>query len=164
MAKGSLPFVIGTGLGRTGTLSLYTALNQLGYKSFHMAEILLKGVTTQSWFDLAEAKMAMLDGEHDLVNSSGERSEAEELVDRLVQEIVGIGYDATTDFPACLLYKEFMELVPDAKVILSVRTSGDVWSKSTQSTIGQMGGIVNHAPFRFTSHFRGFAVLDNWSV
>ena len=97
-----------------------------------------------------------------MVNSSGERSEAEELVDRLVQEIVGIGYDATTDFPACLLYKEFMELVPDAKVILSVRTSGDVWSKSTQSTIGQMGGIVNHAPSRFTSHFRGFAVLDNW--
>jgi hypothetical protein len=32
--------VIGAGFGRTGTLSLYTALNSLGLPSYHMVEVL----------------------------------------------------------------------------------------------------------------------------
>ncbi len=31
--------VIGAGFGRTGTLSLWTALNRLGYKTHHMIEV-----------------------------------------------------------------------------------------------------------------------------
>ena len=32
--------IIGVGFGRTGTESLYTALNQLGYPCYHMFEVL----------------------------------------------------------------------------------------------------------------------------
>jgi len=32
--------VIGAGFGRTGTMSLYTALNQLGFPCYHMLEVL----------------------------------------------------------------------------------------------------------------------------
>ena len=32
--------VIGAGFGRTGTLSTYTALKQLGYPCYHMFEVL----------------------------------------------------------------------------------------------------------------------------
>lgn len=35
--------VIGPGFGRTGTMSLYTALKALGYKPHHMYEVLTKG-------------------------------------------------------------------------------------------------------------------------
>ena len=32
--------IIGTGYGRTGTLSTYTALNQLGFPCYHMVEVI----------------------------------------------------------------------------------------------------------------------------
>ena len=32
--------VVGAGFGRTGTMSLYTALNQLGFPCYHMIEVL----------------------------------------------------------------------------------------------------------------------------
>lgn len=32
--------IIGAGFGRTGTLSVYTALNQLGFPCYHMFEVL----------------------------------------------------------------------------------------------------------------------------
>ena len=35
--------VIGAGLGRTGTFSLLNALNELGYKTHHMAEVFKNG-------------------------------------------------------------------------------------------------------------------------
>ena len=33
--------VIGAGYGRTGTMSTYTALNQLGFPCYHMIEVLM---------------------------------------------------------------------------------------------------------------------------
>ena len=33
--------IIGAGFGRTGTMSTYTALNALGFPSYHMAEVIL---------------------------------------------------------------------------------------------------------------------------
>jgi len=32
--------IIGAGYGRTGTMSLYTALNQLGFPCYHMIEVM----------------------------------------------------------------------------------------------------------------------------
>lgn len=161
MVKGNLPFVIGAGMGRTGTLSLYTALNQLGYKSFHMKEIMQGSGDINSWADVAEAKVNQDTG-HGHINSLTKRKEADELAIRVAKEVIKMGYNATTDFPICFLYRELMDLVPDAKVILSVRTSGDVWSESVLSTIGQVGGLSSRAPFRFIPHFRQFSRIDNW--
>ncbi len=39
-AAGKQLKVIGAGMGRTGTDSLRTALNELGYKTYHMCELL----------------------------------------------------------------------------------------------------------------------------
>ncbi len=33
--------IISAGLGRTGTLSTYAALNELGYPCYHMTEVIL---------------------------------------------------------------------------------------------------------------------------
>jgi len=161
MVNGNLPFVIGAGMGRTGSLSLYTALNQLGYKSFHMKEIMQGSVDINSWADVAEARVNQDTG-HDQIYSLTKLKEADKLAIRVAKEMIDMGYNATTDFPISLLYKELMDLVPDAKVILSVRTNGDVWSDSVMNTIGQVGGIVSSAPFRFIPHFRQFSKIDNW--
>lgn len=151
MVNRELPFVIGAGMGRTGTLSLYTALNQLGYKTFHMKEIFRNGAGAD-FFDLAEASQ----------DAGGNSKDVDRLAVRTAQGVINLGYNATTDFPASLLYQELMELVPEAKVILSVRTDGDAWSKSVMSTIGQMGIATSRAPFRFAPFFRQFEKLDRW--
>ena len=48
--------VIGSGFGRTGTDTLRQALTELGYKTYHMKEIIDGGLTkdVQDWIDLAE--------------------------------------------------------------------------------------------------------------
>ena len=45
------------------------------------------------------------------------------------------GYVATTDYPGCLFYKEFLEWNPDAKVILTVRDNPEKWVESVRATI-----------------------------
>ena len=53
--KNDLPFVVGAGLGRTGTHSLRAALEKLGYsKTFHMKEILEGHTPPDKWFALAQ--------------------------------------------------------------------------------------------------------------
>eukprot|EP00592_Proboscia_alata_P000543 CAMPEP_0194373690 /NCGR_PEP_ID=MMETSP0174-20130528/22168_1 /TAXON_ID=216777 /ORGANISM="Proboscia alata, Strain PI-D3" /LENGTH=137 /DNA_ID=CAMNT_0039152933 /DNA_START=339 /DNA_END=749 /DNA_ORIENTATION=- len=110
---------------------------------------------------MAEARVNQDTG-HGQINSLTKRKEADELAIRVAKEMINTGYNATTDFPISLLYRELMDLVPDAKVILSVRTSGDVWSGSVLRTIGQVGGLFSRAPFRFIPHFRRFSVIDSW--
>ncbi|KAJ1557047.1 hypothetical protein HK405_000992, partial [Cladochytrium tenue] len=54
------------------------------------------------------------------------------------------GYDATVDYPGCVVYKELMEKYPDAKVILTVRDPHSWW-KSANETImhpGMRGSLV----------------------
>ena len=46
------------------------------------------------------------------------------------------GYLATVDSPGCDIYQDLMTLYPNAKVILSVRDSDEVWWESFSSTIG----------------------------
>ena len=45
------------------------------------------------------------------------------------------GYNACVDFPFSLFYKELLEAIPDAKVLLTVRDHGDTWNKSVYDTI-----------------------------
>lgn len=144
-----LPFVIGAGLGRTGTLSLKTALDALGYKTFHMHAILSGDAGIEPWFDAARAR----------TKNGGD---AEAAAVRAAESVLDLGYNATTDFPVCLLYRELLELRPDARVILSVRTSGDAWGRSVLDTIGNVGDIIAGAPFSFFLFWRQFAAVDTW--
>jgi len=98
--------VIGPGFGRTGTMSLFTALNQLGYKTHHMTEAFKTGLA--GW---AKA-------------GRGEKVDFSELLK---------GYNATTDFPSCMYYKELIKLNPKAKVILSYRDPNKWYDSATES-------------------------------
>jgi Sulfotransferase domain len=102
--------IIGAGFGRTGTLSLKHALEELGYSPcYHMSELFDKpGVDTQ-WDAIV----------------SGEPAD---------WHTIFKGYQATVDWPACTFYKELMQLYPDAKVLLSARDP-EKWYDSVANTI-----------------------------
>src|ERR671916_717534 len=102
--------VIGAGFGRTGTMSLKVALEELGFgPCYHMIELFGHPEHVPIW----EAA------------SQGKSVDWEELFS---------GYRATTDWPACTFYKKLMDRYPDAKVILTVRDP-DRWYDSTRNTI-----------------------------
>jgi hypothetical protein len=103
--------VIGAGIGRTGTMSLNLALEQIGYgPCYHMAEVFKNvEVHVPLWQAACEGK-----------------ANWDELFD---------GYRSAVDFPAAAFYKELATHYPDAKVILTVRDSSAVWVKSMMATI-----------------------------
>jgi hypothetical protein len=102
--------VIGAGFGRTGTMSLRGALEALGRgPCHHMADVLGEPVATVRW-------TAALRGDREALRAAV------------------AGYRATVDFPGCLLWRELMDLFPEAKVLLSVRDP-ESWYRSAAETI-----------------------------
>jgi hypothetical protein len=102
--------VIGAGLGRTGTLSLKTALEELGFVGcYHMTEVFAHPEHVAMW-DAA---------------GRGEPVDWDALFR---------GYRATVDWPSCNFYREFLERYPDAKVVLTVRDP-ERWYESARQTI-----------------------------
>lgn len=103
--------VIGAGFGRTGTLSLKHALEQLGYnKCHHMLEIFADPAgQLPHWNKLVDTGSA----DYDAMFS---------------------GYKAVVDFPGSIYYKQLMAKYPEAKVILTVRDA-EKWYKSAHDTI-----------------------------
>lgn len=102
--------VIGAGLGRTGTLSLKLALEQLGFvKCHHMVEV---GAQVRRlgplWEEVAEGKPRW--------------------------NAIFEGFAATTDHPACRYWRELAEHYPDAKIVLTTRDA-DSWFNSVNKTI-----------------------------
>lgn len=104
--------VIGAGFGRTGTLSLKTALEQLGFgKCYHMVEILRKTSHMKRWTQILH----------------GEYSDWETLFK---------GYQSALDWPVAAYYRDLMHAYPEAKVILTVRDP-DRWHRSIMTTFYQ---------------------------
>jgi hypothetical protein len=121
--------VIGAGFGRTGTMSLKVALEELGFgPCYHMIELFGHPEHVELWEAAVE----------------GRPVDWEELFD---------GYRATSDWPACSFYKELMERYPDAKVILTVRDP-DRWYESTYNTIYGMRRMISSPLFRLAAPFR----------
>jgi hypothetical protein len=109
--------VIGAGFGRTGTMSLYTALNQLGFPCYHMFEVLKN-----------PANKSHLDFWRKVANSPpGQQFDWEQVFAR---------YTAAVDNPACCVWQELLVAYPDAKVILTLHPRGaEAWYESTIDTI-----------------------------
>lgn len=102
--------VIGAGFGRTGTLSLKVALEQLGLgPCHHMDEVF--GVPGQ----LAHWQAAAAGGTVDW-------------------DAVYAGYNATVDWPGAHFWRELADHYPDAKVILTMRST-ESWWESYAKTI-----------------------------
>ena len=102
--------VIGASFGRTGTLSLKAALEELGFgPCYHMRELYEHPEHVGQW------RAAM----------RGEPVDWE--------RVLG-GYRATVDWPGCTFYEELLERNPDAKVVLTVRDP-QRWYESAHDTI-----------------------------
>ena len=101
--------LIGSGLGRTGTLSLKLALDQLGFgPCYHMEELWVNEGHLKFWFKALSADVDW--------NS------------------VFQGYQSTVDWPSTHFWQELFELNPHAKIIHTVRDP-ESWYKSVMNTI-----------------------------
>ena len=97
--------VIGAGLGRTGTKSLQTALEILGYKTYHFPPPHHSG----QWASLVDS----------LSPSSSSSSSPVTTPEMVLQMVADEGYTATCDQPMADLYFEQLTLFPDSKVVLT---------------------------------------------
>jgi Sulfotransferase domain len=106
--------VIGAGFGRTGTLSLKAALEELGLgPCYHMRE-------------------AIQHLEHAPMWEAAARGEAVDW-----DRVLG-GYRATVDWPGAAFYEQLSQNYPEARVILTVRDP-DRWYDSASATIYDVG-------------------------
>ncbi|HEV3309747.1 MAG TPA: sulfotransferase, partial [Chloroflexota bacterium] len=100
--------VIGAGFGRTGTMSLKAALQQLGFgPCLHMIDL--------------------LSGHPELSDTFREAYDGKSTDWATTLE----GWESCVDWPACSFYKDLMRVWPDAPVILNVRDP-EGWYKSTR--------------------------------
>jgi len=110
--------IIGVGFGRTGTASLYAALNQLGFPCYHMFEVLHNKANKghlDFWLQVARSE-------------PGARQDWEKLFSDQ--------YTAAVDNPACVVWRELLEAYPGAKVILTLHPKGaETWYESVMQTI-----------------------------
>lgn len=121
--------VIGAGFGRTGTLSLKTALEEIGFAPCeHMTAIFDDSARIALWDEAARAKGA------------GGAFDWERLF---------AGYRATVDWPGAWFWRELVAAYPEAKVVLTVRDP-ERWYESVLGTIhrpyairrGEGGGVA----------------------
>jgi len=131
--------VIGAGFGRSGTASMYLALEQLGYRTYHMVEAMPRRDHTQAWGALWD-KTGHVDDVLDLVAAAG--------------------FNASMDFPVCIAYKDLMRRNPDAKVILTLRDSGEKWAASFLDTIALNTDWMSKAPFTVLTP--GLGAMHKW--
>jgi len=125
--------VVGAGLGRTGTKSMQTALNMLGFgPCHHMIEVFAHPQSMQLWIDAAEGRPDW---------------------DKLFEN-----YRSMVDYPGAAHWKALADYYPKAKVLLTVRDP-DQWFESTQATIfGPQTGatrITEGVPGAFFASFIG---------
>jgi len=115
--------VVGAGFGRTGTLSLKSALEKLGFgPCYHMLEVMGRPDHVEMWYRLAY-------GGH---------------VD---WDLLFNDFKSAVDWPAARYWRELADHYPDAKVLLSVRDA-ESWYKSATDTIfqGMTMGLLDSVP------------------
>lgn len=101
--------VVGTGLGRTGTKSMQTALASLGFgPCHHMLEVFQHPESMQLWIDAADGQPNW--------------------------DLIFKDYSSTLDYPSAAFWRELTDYYPDAKVLHTVRDP-DEWFESVHATI-----------------------------
>lgn len=104
--------VISPGFARTGTASLKTALEHLGFgPCYHFYDLIAQPQRFEHW------RRAL----------DGEQVDWDEVFD---------GYQATVDWPGTAFWRELVARYPDAKVVLTVRDP-QRWYESVYNTIFQ---------------------------
>lgn len=111
--------VIGSGLGRTGTKSLQTALNMLGLgPCHHMAEVFIHPESMALWVEAGNGRPEW--------------------------DAIFANYRSAVDYPSAAHWRELTAHYPDAKVLHTVRDP-DAWFDSTQATIFARAGMAMQA-------------------
>lgn len=122
--------VVGSGLGRTGTLSLKHALEQLGFgPCHHMIEVFGHPQSMPLWVAAGEGQ-----GDWDLIFRD---------------------YAAAVDYPTAAFWREIAAHFPEAKVVHSTRNP-DSWFDSTQATIFAPGSFADNPPPAAKAFFDAF--------
>ena len=110
--------VIGAGFGRTGTLSLKAALEQLGLgPCYHMLEVINRPENADAWYDAAQNQDGGLAADWD---------------DMLA------GYQSCVDWPAAYFWRPLSEHYRDAKVILTYRDEEAWWQSMSKTILANM--------------------------
>ena len=113
--------VIGAGFGRTGTMSLKVALEELGIgPCYHMIEVFEHPEHVSLWE--AAIRGEPLDWE----------------------KIFG-SYQAAVDWPTAAFYNDLMKVYPHAKVLLTIRDP-EKWYESTKNTLYPTGDAPEPSP------------------
>ena len=101
--------VVGSGLGRTGTKSMQTALNMLGLgPCHHMVEVFAHPESRLLWIEASKGKPDW--------------------------DAIFADYQSVVDYPGARYWREIAAHYPNAKVLHTVRDA-DQWFDSTQATI-----------------------------
>lgn len=110
------------GQSRTGTMSIYTALQNLGFRVYHMNEAVKTPKTSFAcWIEGVKAKF------HGEGKPFG-RAEFDKLLG---------DYDAGADVPVATFGPELIEAYPEAKVLLNTRNV-ESWLQSMNKTAGKV--------------------------
>jgi hypothetical protein len=111
--------IVGSGLGRTGTKSLQTALTMLGLgPCHHMVEVFEHPESMALWIEAGAGRPDW--------------------------DAIFAGYRSMVDYPGAAYWRQLADYYPDAKVLHSVRDP-DRWFESTQATIFAPNGGVDRA-------------------
>lgn len=124
--------VVGTGLGRTGTKSMQTALAILGFgPCHHMVEVFQHAESMQQWIDAGEGRPDW---------------------DAIFRD-----YNSAVDYPSAAYWRELTSYYPDARVLHTVRDP-DGWFESVHATIMAPQSIARRdgedVPTRFFASVR----------
>jgi hypothetical protein len=130
--------IIVAGFSRTGIYSLQAALAKFGYRSYNFFAMMnnFKNGHLDMWNNFMEGK-AQMDWQKLLA-----------------------GYDAVTDLPMCIYWREMMDAFPDAKVILTTREP-EGWWNSWMAAVESQEGTLDRLVFlpRFKAADR---IAENW--
>lgn len=134
--------IIGAGFGRTGTTSVYEALNRLGFPCYHMVEVFKNKGHIDFWYKVAGTPPG---AQNDWAQVLGK-------------------YTAAVDAPTCCVWRELLAANPDAKVLLTLHPKGaEAWYQSVIETIYRIDSMWQYRflgfiapPFRrFREMLRG---------
>ena len=126
--------VVGSGLGRTGTKSMQTALNMLGFgPCHHMVEVFSHPESVPLWIAAGAGRPDW--------------------------DAIFATYRSMVDYPGAAYWRELAAFYPNAKVLHTVRDP-DQWFESTQATIFAPEGIAARAMASdepMTAFFKSFS-------
>mmetsp|Transcript_48118 Transcript_48118/g.135434 ORF Transcript_48118/g.135434 Transcript_48118/m.135434 type:complete len:319 (-) Transcript_48118:155-1111(-) len=113
--------LIGAGLPNTGTQSLAVALQELGFEPCHGVDFWLNTTLRDAW-----SKHVFEGGP----------------IDAAVRSLLDAGFDSNLDAPTMFAWRGMVDMFPDAKVVLTVRDTGEKWYDSITKKMRHPTGMI----------------------